>query len=244
MGIDMFCEARGGSKSDGALSLSWYTKRIRPSNMPRVPFVRKGAAEEVFSGDPAAVRALAKTLKSGVSIPTVYVPSTDKLYLMLMPDSTYLRCQLRTRKIDENYPLVFADYWRGVKAAGFEAGISAALWWDSDTAYLFKGADYLRYSLKNDKVDEGYPQNIAVRWDDFADTGFSTGIDAAFRCPPDWSDSDSKPGDAFFFRNDKVILFRGGKVAPGFPMKIGDLFPELGTAGVTRVLAAWASPHE
>ena len=71
------------------------------------------------------------------------------------------------------YPKPIANNWPGFPAA-FAAGIDAAVVWNNGKAYFFKGANYIRYDIKTDKVDAGYPKPIAGAWPGL----FTSGIGA------------------------------------------------------------------
>ncbi|MEU9377580.1 hemopexin repeat-containing protein [Streptomyces sp. NPDC048255] len=182
---------------------------------------------EAWKSTPEQKRWLEKAVSSGLSIPSLYLEKTDKVYFL--HGDSYLRCTLATQSVDEGFPKAISSYWPGLKAAGFDRGIDAALWWDEKTAYLFKGLEYVRYNLETDKVDEGFPKSIASYWPGFKEAGFGSGIDAIVRWDDEW---------AYAFKGDKYIRFHipTNKVDQA-PKKTTDYWKALAEVGSQRVLA-------
>ncbi|MEU5425874.1 hemopexin repeat-containing protein [Streptomyces olivoreticuli] len=164
---------------------------------------------------------------SGLSIPSLFLPKTDKVYFLHA--DTYLRCTLSTQTADEGFPKSIGSYWPGLKAVGFDSGIDAILWWDEKTVYIFKGDQYVRYNLETDKVDEGYPKSISTYWPGFKESGFGSGIDAAVRWDDEW---------AYIFKGDQYIRFHipTGKVDQT-PRKTTDYWKALAEVPSKRVLS-------
>ena len=81
----------------------------------------------------------------------------DLVYLFR--GANYLRYDMN-QKLDEGYPKSIADGWPGLKEAGFDQGIDAVGNWGNGKAYFFRGTKYVRYDIKADKMDEGYPYSI------------------------------------------------------------------------------------
>jgi hypothetical protein len=120
----------------------------------------------------------------------------------------YLRYDPVADKTDAGYPKPIAGNWPGVPAS-FASGIDAAIAWNNGKAYLFKGANYLRYDIAGDKVDAGYPKSIASNWSGLA----GAKIDAVMRWPN---------GKAYFFSGSKYFRYdiAKDKVDPGYPKAI------------------------
>lgn len=76
----------------------------------------------------------------------------------------YVRYDLEADRVDDGYPKTIGTYWAGMLEAGFGSGIDAFIRWDPDTAYAFRGDQYLRYNIPADKVDPGYPRTITAHW--------------------------------------------------------------------------------
>jgi len=72
--------------------------------------------------------------------------------------------------------------------------IDAALHFDDETVYFFSGNQYVRFNLKDNKVDDNYPELINKRW---AGVNFDK-IDAAIY----WGN-----GKVYFFRDDQHIRY-------------------------------------
>lgn len=187
---------------------------------------------KAWKGSEEVERWLSEAESSGRSIPSLYMPKTDKVYFL--HGSTYLRCTLATHTADEGFPKSIGSYWPGLKAAGFDSGVDATLWWDEKTVYLFKGDQYVRYNLETDKVDDGYPKTIGSYWSGFKEAGFATGIDAFIRWDDEW---------AYAFKGDQYIRFHvpTDKVDQS-PRKTTASWNALAQAGTRRVLTMWLAP--
>jgi hypothetical protein len=75
----------------------------------------------------------------------------------------YIRYDVAADKTDPGYPLPIAGNWHGLPPE-FTSGIDAIVVWNNGKAYLFKGKQYCRYDIAADRVDRGYPLNIAGPW--------------------------------------------------------------------------------
>lgn len=78
----------------------------------------------------------------------------------------YIRYDIATNKADPGYPKLIAAGWRGLPAS-FNAGLQAAVTWPNGKSYLFKGNQYVRYDIKTDRADPGYPKLITAGWPGF-----------------------------------------------------------------------------
>lgn len=79
----------------------------------------------------------------------------------------YARYNLKADKVDAGFPKSIPGYWGGMKEAGFDSGIDAAVRSTDQKAYFFKGPQYLRYDIPADRVDPGYPRKITDHWKAF-----------------------------------------------------------------------------
>ncbi|MFF5206606.1 hemopexin repeat-containing protein [Streptosporangium sp. NPDC000396] len=145
-----------------------------------------------------------------------------KVYFFRGPD--YVRYDVASDKVDSGYPLPVADHWPGFQEAGFGANIDAAVNWGNGKVYFFKGPDYLRYDIADDKVEPGYPLPVADHWPGFQEAGFGANIDAAVN----WGN-----GKVYFFKGPDYLRYdiADDKVEPGYPLPIADHWPGLGPTG-------------
>lgn len=189
---------------------------------------------QAFDGSPDVVKWLAEAEASGKPVPSLYLPKTDKLYLMHRAE--YLRITLSTRTVDAGFPKTISAYWPGTKEAGYADAVDAGLWWSEELAYFFKGGQYARYNLKADKVDEGFPKSIPAYWGGMKEAGFDSGIDAALRS------TDQK---MYFFSGPLYLRYDipADRVDPGYPRKITDHWKAFARLNVRRVLSMWKAPR-
>jgi hypothetical protein len=140
--------------------------------------------------------------------------------------SNYYRVQIDPPNpgVEPGYPAPISGRWPGLGEV-FPIGIDAAVIWPNGKAYLFKGSQYVRYSISpREGVDVGYPQPIKGNWPGLAEA-FPLGIDAAI----------VPLGDkAYFFRGSQYVEYntdpaREG-VNPGFPKPIAGNWPGLAEA--------------
>lgn len=189
---------------------------------------------QAFDGSPDALKWLAEAEASGKPVPSLYLPKTDKLYLMHRAE--YLRITLSTRTVDAGFPKTISAYWPGTKEAGYADAVDAGLWWSEELAYFFKGGQYARYNLKADKVDEGFPKSIPAYWGGMKEAGFDSGIDAALRS------TDQK---MYFFKGPQYLRYDipADRADPGYPRKITDHWKAFARMNVRRVLSMWKAPR-
>src|SRR5260221_6373481 len=130
---------------------------------------------------------LAFRLRGGFIWPT---PIEGRRKAFFFMGDRYVRYDVASERVDDNYPRHIAERWGGVDWPG---GIDAALLWDADQVYFFKGSEYVKYSVAADAVDKSgpvqYPQQIKRFW-----RGVPNDLDAAVR----WPD-----GRVFFFKGSK-----------------------------------------
>ena len=82
--------------------------------------------------------------------------SNDKAYFFLN-DGRYIRYDIGDDKADSGYPQPIDDNtWPGLGA--YAQDITSAFKWNNSRAYFFlTGQRYIRYSISDDRVDNGYP---------------------------------------------------------------------------------------
>ena len=109
--------------------------------------------------------------------------------------------------------------------------LDAALFWDNDKAYFFKGDEYKRYT-PGKGVDTGYPRKIAGPWKKWP-SEFKK-IDAALLY---------SNGKGYFFKGDTYLRYTPGKgVDTGYPKKIKDNWTKW-PASFNKVDAAIMHPN-
>jgi len=79
--------------------------------------------------------------------------------------SQYIRYDVGADSTDPGYPRPIAGNWPGLPP-DFTAGIDAIVVWDNGKAYIFKGKQYCRFDIDANRVDAGYPLDIAGPWRD------------------------------------------------------------------------------
>ncbi len=108
-----------------------------------------------------------------------------------------------------NFPSHFADK------------LDCAVNWDNGKSYFFSGTKYVRYDMNENRVDDGYPKDIADGWAGMWKHGARAGIM--------WNN-----GKAFFFKGDECVRVDAAtkKVDPGYPKKIKDSWKGLWHDGI------------
>ena len=70
----------------------------------------------------------------------------------------YIRYDIAADRADPGYPKsINAETWPGVI---WTDGIDAVVNWGNGKAYFFKGSQYIRYDIKTDRADPGYPKPV------------------------------------------------------------------------------------
>ncbi|WP_341532124.1 hemopexin repeat-containing protein (plasmid) [Nostoc sp. UHCC 0302] len=127
----------------------------------------------------------------------------------------YIRYDIAEDKADTGYPMSIKDnnYWPGLDA--FADGVDAVINWGNGKAYFFKGNQYIRYDIAEDKADAGYPMSIKANnyWPGL--DAFADGVDAVVN----WGN-----GKAYFFKGNQYIRYdiAEDKADAGYPMSIKD----------------------
>ncbi|MET9504160.1 hemopexin repeat-containing protein [Streptomyces sp. NPDC006622] len=138
--------------------------------------------------------------------------------LYLFKGDQYLRYHVGNEKITSG-PKSLADGWSGLKGTTFTSGIDAACSVpdNSTDLYLFKGDQYLRYHVGNEKITSG-PKSLADGWSGLKDTTFTFGISAACSVP-------SEPTNLYLFKDDKYLSYRvtDEKIVSG-PKSLADVW--------------------
>ena len=117
----------------------------------------------------------------------------------------YLRCDTESFAPDPGYPKPLAVAWTGLPGTGFEDGVHTALDLGEGFLYLFLGSQYLKIRHSDNTVVQE-AREIGEAWglgqregrQDFVDTGFAEGVDAAVN----WGN-----GKAYFFRGGTYVQY-------------------------------------
>lgn len=134
---------------------------------------------------------------------------------------------------DFGYPRSIKGSWR--LPDSFVNDIDAAAVWPNGKAYFFKGDKYVRYDIKEEKADAGYPLPIAGNWPGLPDS-FTVGIDAVVVWPTN--------GKAYFFSGDKYVRYdiADDKADSGYPKLIKRNWPGLPNSFASEIDAVVAWP--
>ncbi len=153
--------------------------------------------------------ASAERMEVGKAIDAVVEWDNGKAYFF--KGGQYVRYDIKADRVDPGYPKpINRETWPGVP---WTDGIDAAVNWGNGKAYFFKGSQYVRYDIKADRVDPGYPKPInneawpGLPWTD--------GIDTAVN----W-----RNGKAYFFKDDEYIRFdiKADRTDQGYPKPINN----------------------
>jgi len=146
----------------------------------------------------------------------------------------YIRYDITTHKVDPGYPKKIGNAFPGMT---FTSGVDAAINWGKvdghDTAFFFKGDEYIRYDIEQHRVDAGYPKKIGNA---FPGMTFQK-VDAVIN----WLN-----GKAYFFSGDEFIRYdiTTNKVDPGYPKKIGNAFPGMTFSSGVDACVEWGKIEE
>ncbi|MEH6415746.1 hemopexin repeat-containing protein [Pseudomonas sp. CGJS7] len=154
------------------------------------------AADRVASGYPQSIAlnwpGLEKFAGGARDIDAAFEAGNGKAYFF--KDAQYLRYDLAARSVDPGYPAAISGNWPGLeKFAGGARDIEAAFYFSRSKLYFFKGDQYIRYNLDNDRADHYYPGNLSD----------STWPGSGY-WPAHWS-------GALNFANSKSYLFKPGE---------------------------------
>jgi hypothetical protein len=115
--------------------------------------------------------------------------------------------------------------WQVSWPTGFGTRVDSAVAWNNGKIYFFKGSEYARYDIDEDRLDEGYPRAISSGWPGL----WKEGVHAGVLLPS---------GKAYFFRGDEYIRYDAAadKADPGYPKKIKDGWKGVWADGIDAAL--------
>lgn len=136
-------------------------------------------------------------------------PGNKKAYLF--KGDEYLRYDIKKDTMDSGYPKKIKDKW-GNWPASFTS-VDAVVLWPNRAIYFFKGDEYIRYSIEDDRVENGFPRKITASWGSWP-TIFEGGVDAALLS--EYRDK------IYFFKDESYIKFdlNNARVDNGYPIDI------------------------
>lgn len=147
------------------------------------------------------------------------------------------------------YPRPIQNNWPGL----FEENMDAAVFWPAPppggaeiktVAYFFKGNQFMRYDVDNDRADaadgagRAYPQPISLKWPGI----WTDRLDAVVV----WPVPRSGKTVAYFFRDDQYIRFdvKRHRADPGYPKPIAGNWPNFKFPGGVDGAVAWPTEIE
>lgn len=125
----------------------------------------------------------------------------------------YICFDLNKNCFDWGYPKTISQGKWSDFPPQFAQGIDTGVVWNNGKAFFFKGDEYIRYDLYQNRVEPGYPQKLdSGNWLGWPEH-FHQGIDAAVL----WNN-----GKAYFFKGDEYIRYDiyQEMIDPGYPKKI------------------------
>jgi hypothetical protein len=151
--------------------------------------------------------AFGEPFKTAKTIDAVVEWDNGKAYFF--KGSQYSRYDMKADRVDPGYPKpINSETWPGLPWAN---GIDTAVNWGNGKAYFFKGGQYIRYDIRTDRVDPGYPKPInSQTWPGLP---WTDGIDAAVN----WYN-----GKAYLFKGTQYVRIdiQADRVDPGYPKEI------------------------
>lgn len=189
---------------------------VRYERNPELEGVDPGYPRPINGSWPGHSVELMDVLPNGFD--TVVVWPNGRAYFF--SGNGYVAYLVNPEGVLEGYPKYTDLNWANWPAHWFE-GIDAGLVWDANRAYFFKGAEYIRYNIPEDRVEPGYPKPIKGNWPGLAEV-FPEGVDSAI----DWGN-----GIVYFFRGNYYVRYNKSQanegVESGYPRAITENWPGL-----------------
>ncbi|NNF08358.1 MAG: hypothetical protein HKN21_16475, partial [Candidatus Eisenbacteria bacterium] len=132
----------------------------------------------------------------------------------------YYRFQVDESHLEAGFPQALVPNWELPQE--WESGLDAAVNWGGGVAFLFRGSEYIKYNLQEDRPYPNFPKPIQDDWA-FPET-WEKGIDAAVN----WQHKDPRRGVindfVYFFKGDEFIIYQLDNSQVGGPFKIKERF--------------------
>jgi hypothetical protein len=126
--------------------------------------------------------------------------------------SEYLRYDIAADRVSDGYPRKIADYWPGWPA-DWQDGVDGCVGWTGGRVYFFKGPNYIRYDLNQDKVTRG-PNETSSSWGNWPSSWSAARMNGGAVWPT---------GVAYLFSGDSYIRYGvSADAALGGPALIKD----------------------
>ena len=123
--------------------------------------------------------------------------------------SEYIQYDMDADRADPGYPQPISEkVWPGMP---WKEGLDAVVNWGDGKVFFFKGGEYLRFDIKKNRADSGFPKPInAKNWPGLV---WTNGIDDALN----WGN-----GKVYFFRGREYIRYDidKGKADLDYPKKV------------------------
>lgn len=160
---------------------------------------------------------------SGFTAATAVPGSSSDAYLF--KGSQYIRYNVNDHEI-RNGPSTISSGWPGLQNASFASDLSAAVVvpGSGSDVYLFKGSQYIRYDVHDDKIRNG-PSTISSGWRGLQNTAFTSDITAALVVPGSGS-------DVYLFKGNQCMRYNANtETIVWGPDTIVNQWPGLGGTG-------------
>jgi hypothetical protein len=180
------------------------------------------------------------SFKDGASnIDTVLI-SNDRKKAFFFKGNQYISYDIKKKKVDKGYPKNILSKWPGLdKFSGGANNIDATLFNPNGTKlYFFKKNQYIRYDIKTNRIDMGYPKSITKNWkglNKFKSKSESV-VNGAFLSP------DNKK--YYFISGNEYIIYdiSDDKVDKGYPKKLKSKWKSSDRFNNYDAIVLWPDP--
>ncbi len=142
-----------------------------------------------------------------IDIDAALLYDADRAYFF--KGDEYILYRVGENRVPDGYPQKIQEQWHNWPSNFVD--MDAAVMYDADRAYFFKGDEYILFSVSENRVPDGYPKKIQEQWHNWPSNFID--IDAAVMYDA---------GSAYFFKGDEYIQYSvsGNRVPDGYPKKI------------------------